>query len=410
MALGLVCSDSAIGGKLVIVIQAANKASVKRSVPIRSSLPAKITPDDVLDKAGLDIGYDVKSDTYYVEGSLEMAPGEIRRFDVVVRDIWLFDVDEVESYRKRSNDLSSMLSGTKFSSESDEEQGNVKTLIAGMIERQKKNGITTVDPINHIQAYETNLKSLQKVKHSIGKMENLAMAAGLNPGESLIGDDINQSIPRHDAHAPTEYGEAVMRITVHNPSASRSIKPDIRRDLPPELSVDDVLESGGLEVRYDSKEKLAYLFKYNLEMQPMETITYVVRIRDKWNINGDRMQFLQDKANDLLQDSSGRNNIEAVINTLNGAVEDLGEIMKTSGPTELNPAYIAFYRRQSDKLDDVEHILNRVDSSLKPLHTNLGHSMPAPDKKTTWLIIYVILGFLAVMSLLFFLKWYVRSS
>jgi len=182
MALGLVCSDSAIGGKLVIVIQAANKASVKRSVPIRSSLPAKITPDDVLDKAGLDIGYDVKSDTYYVEGSLEMAPGEIRRFDVVVRDIWLFDVDEVESYRKRSNDLSSMLSGTKFSSESDEEQGNVKTLIAGMIERQKKNGITTVDPINHIQAYETNLKSLQKVKHSIGKMENLAMAAGLNPG------------------------------------------------------------------------------------------------------------------------------------------------------------------------------------------------------------------------------------
>jgi len=236
------------------------------------------------------------------------------------------------------------------------------------------------------------------------------MAAGLNPGESLIRFDVNQSIPRNDAHAPTYYGEAVMRITVHNPSASRSIKPDIRRDLPPELSVDDVLESGGLEVRYDSKEKLAYLFKYNLEMQPMETITYVVRIRDKWNINGDRMQFLQDKANDLLQDSSGRNNIEAVINTLNGAVEDLGEIMKTSGPTELNPAYIAFYRRQSDKLDDVEHILNRVDSSLKPLHTNLGHSMPAPDKKTTWLIIYVILGFLAVMSLLFFLKWYVRSS
>ncbi len=399
-----------MGGKLVIKIQAANTASVKRSVPIRSSLPAKITPDDVLETAGLNIGYDVKSDTYYVEDTLEMAPKEIRVFDVVLDDIWLIDMAEVESYRKRATVLSSMMSGSKVSAASAEELAKVKSLSAELIERQAKNGITTVAPIDHIQAYETNLKSLQKIKHSVGKIENLAMAIGLNPGESLIGDDINQSIPRSDVHIPDEYGEAVMKITVHNPSATRSIKTDVRRELPPELNVDDVIESNGLEVRFDPKVKLTYLFKYDLVMEPEETITYVVRIRDKWNVNGDRIVFLQDKANELLAQSSGRNNIEAVVNTLASASEALESIIKTSSPTELNPAYIAFYRRQADKLDGVEHTLNRIDASLKPLETKKGHNIPAPDKKTTWLIIYVILGFLAVMSLLFFLRWYVRSS
>jgi len=411
IAFGFACADSAMGGKLVIVIQAANKAPVKKSVAIRSSLPAKITPEDVLESAGLNIGYDVKSDTYYVEDSIEMEPGQIRRFDVVVRDIWLIDLAEVESYRKRANILSSMLSGSKYSADSDQELTMINDLVSEIGDRQAKNGITSVEhPIDHIQAYETNLKVLQKVKHGIGKMENLAMSAGLNPGKSLIGDDITASIPRDDAHMPDEYGEAIMRITVHNQSATRSIKPDIRRDLPPELSVDDVLDSNGLEVRFDPKVKLTYLFKYDLVLAPQETKTFVVRIRDKWNINSGRMIFLQEKANKLLEMSSGRNHIEAVINTLNGAVEELELVMKAKGPTELNPAYIAYYRRQSESIDDIEHSLNRVDAALETLETTKGYKVPAPDKKTTWLIIYVILGFLAVMSLLFFLRWYVRSS
>jgi hypothetical protein len=99
-----------------------------------------------------------------------------------------------------------------------------------------------------------------------------------------------------------------------------------------------------------------------------------------------------------------------VINTLNTAAEDLDSVMKTVGPTELNPAYIAYYRRQADSLDKIEKKLNRVDAALKPLQTNKGFAIDAPDKKTTWLIIYIILGFLAVLSLLFFLRWYIQSS
>ena len=133
-------------------------------------------------------------------------------------------------------------------------------------------------------------------------------------------------------------------------------------------------------------------------------------IRDKWNINAERMAFLQEKVNELLVMTSGRANIEAVETTLKGSLELLESVIAETGPDTLSPAYIAFYRRQADRLDDVERDLNRVDSALKPLETKRGFDIPAPDKKTTWLIIYMILGFLALVSLLFFLRWFVRSS
>jgi len=409
-ALGLVCAGPVFGGKLIIRLHAAHKSDRPRTVTIRSSLPERITPADIIDDGGLNIRYDVKSDTYYVHESVELGPGETFQRDVVMKDIWVIDEEEIEALRKRAGVLGGELSGSKYSTDSDEERAKVESLIGEILGRQEESGITTVRAIDHIQAYEKNLKALQELKQSVGRMENLAMAAGVNPGDALIGDDRSAATPRRDVHFPKEYGEAKVRITVRNSSATRTREVPVRRDLPPEISVDDVISSDGLAVRYDSKTRTTYVFKDDVEVPPKGEVTFEVVINDKWNINGERMLFLQEKVNQLLVLTSGRENIEAVENTLKTALEALEDITKEVGPETLSPEYIAFYRRQADRLDDVERDLNRIDSALKPLDTKRGFDIPAPDKKTTWLIIYIILGFLALVSLLFFLRWYVRSS
>jgi hypothetical protein len=401
---------TAPAGKLVLKIQAVNKSDTEQQVEIRSSLPSRITTDDIIDLAGLNLGYDVKSDTYYVYDTVQLAPNEILVRDVEMEDIWLIDDTELVKYRKRAADLGDLLSGSKYSQESDDAKSIVSARSDDISTRQSENGIASVSPVRHIQAYEANLKALQELKQSVGKMENMAMAAGLNPGDLLIGDDLNASIPRRDVHFPKQYGEALYKISVHNSSATRPRKIDVRKDMPPEITVDDVIDAGGLGVRYDPKAKVSYVFKDEVEVAPAETITFDVRIRDKWNINGDRMEFLQAKANELLVTTSGRASIEAVENTLKLALESLDSVMNETGPETLSPAYIAFYRRQADSLDTIEQDLNRVDSALKPLETKRGFDIPAPDKKTTWLIIYMILGFLALVSILFFLRWFVRES
>ncbi len=410
-ALCLACAASASGGKLVLRIHAAHKSSVTQPVTIRTSLPSRVSTNDIIDTAGLNLGYDVKSDTYYVYDTVEVAPGEVKQYDVEIEDIWVIDEGELDQYRIRAGAIAGMLSGTRSSAVGDDALGAAQAQADAILTRQAENGIAAVaNPIIHIQAYEANLKALQEVKQCVGVLENLALAEGLNPGKALIGDDRSAAMPRRDVHFPKEYGEAVVNITVHNSSTTQPRKINIRRDMPSEINIDDVLDAGGLAVRYDAQVRTTYVFKDDVEVQPSETITFKVLIRDKWNINTERMTFLEKKVNELLVMTSGRANIEAVESTLNSALEALEAIMTEVGPETLSPAYIAFYRRQADRLDAVEQDLNRVDAALKPLETKRGFDMPAPDKKTTWLIIYMILGFLAIVSLLFFLRWYVRSS
>jgi hypothetical protein len=93
-------------------------------------------------------------------------------------------------------------------------------------------------------------------------------------------------------------------------------------------------------------------------------------------------------------------------------ISDLKEMEKEAGPATLNDRYVAFYRDQSVRLDVIEQKVLRIESALrpKPKTTEYGFKAKPPSMKTTWLIIYIILGFLAIMSLLFFFRWFGKTN
>lgn len=399
----------ATAAKLILRLQAANPTDKPRPVEIRTSLPERITTNDIISLAGLNLGYDVQSDTYYVYSTITLGPKEIAVRDVELDDIWQLDEASLKNLASRSAQMVPMLEATVHAADALEAGARVESGVAAMLARQEENRISRVSPTKHIQAYEANLKTMQDVKQHVGQIENLIMAAGMNPGERLIGEDKSALPPRRDAHLPVAFGEAVVKITVMNSSPVQTRQIPVKWELPPEVMVEDVLDAGGLSIRYDAKDKLTVVYADALEIGPQESKTFDVRIRDKWNVNGPRIAFLQGKVGELRVTTSGRNSLGAVENMLNDAEMRLTATATEVGPDALSPAYIAFYRRQADRLDGIERDLNRIDSALRPLETKRGFAIPAPDKKTTWLVIYAILGFLAVMSLLFFFRWFVKS-
>jgi len=400
-----------LAGRLVVKIQAANPSAEKaQPVEIRASLPARVTTNDIINLAGLNLGYDVKSDTYYVYGTIMLAPKEIVVREVELDDIWLLDEGEVRALETRAVKVSGLLGETKHAAEAAEARQQVELGVAAILARQAENRITRVSPVRHIQAYESNRKALQEVKQHVGQIENLALASGISPGDTLVGDDRSAAAPRRDVHFPVSFGEAVVKITVKNSSPTQNRQVRVQRDLPPEVTIDDVLDGNGLSVRFDPKEGVTSVYADALELAPLETKTFDVRIRDKWNVNGPRIDYLGAKISELRAVIGDRRNLMAVENMLDAAETRLAAVSGERGPEGLTPTYIAFYRRQADRLDAIEQDLNRIDAALKPLETKRGFAMPAPDKKTTWLIIYAILGFLALISLLFFLRWFARSS
>jgi len=407
----LSAASTCLADRLVVKIQAANTSTNKtQSVPIRASLPARVSTNDIINLAGLNLGYDVKSDTYYVHGTIQLAPMEIVVREVELDDIWMIDEAQVKTLEARAAQLTGQLASTKHGSTAQKASDAVKQGVATILERQTENRITRVSPVRHIQAYESNLKTLQDVRQNVGQIENLALAEGINPGDTLVGDDRSAAAPRRDVHLPVAFGEAVVKITVKNTSPAQPRRIPIRHELPPEVTLDDVLDSNGLSIRFDPQEGVTSVYADTLELAALETKTFDVRIRDKWNINGPRIDFLVAKIGELRVVIADRSNLEAVVKMLDEAEARLKEVTVEKGPEGLTPAYIAFYRRQADRLDAIEQVVNRIDAALKPLSPQLGFKIPAPDKRTTWLVIYAILGFLALISLLFFLRWFARSS
>ncbi len=407
VALCFLC-HSLWANQLVINIRAGNPAGEARTVSIRSNLPAGVAVEDVLDLDGLQLGYDIKEDLYYVHGELELGPRGTALKQVRIRDIWVLDASTVSAYGERAGAMAAALRGTRFAGEANVAARDVAAEVAAILERQAANVITRVSPVAHIRAFDENKRAVERVRKSVGDLENMALAAGVSPGDTLIGIDPMAGRARRDASVPVDYRTAMVRITVHNTSDQHARTVQIKRDMPPEITIEDILDPDGLNVRTDGGVTCLYL--HNLTLEPGETRVYEVTINDKWNINAPRLAHLRLKADRLSDEAAGPRELEAVANTIANARRELDAIAADPAPETLNAAYISYYRRQAERLDGIEESLNRVEAAVRAVATRRGFDMPAPDKRTTWLVIYTILGFLAVMSLLFFLRWFGRKE
>lgn len=405
----LLCG-TAVAGKVVLWIQAGNPVDEPNQVSIKSNLPQRVRPEDVLDTDGLEIGYDVKKDVYYVHKEIELGPRETRDFRVEIRDIWVIPPEELDALGRRARELVRQLEGSDYAADMNALRRVIEADLEEIRRSQALNAIPKAKPFQHIRAYEADRRTLTSVKKDIARIENMVMALQKDPGSLVWGtsEDFTSRM-QTSAMEPEEYKTAVMRITVQNTSPTMSREIPLRRELPREIKPGDVLDSAGLNVGTDPDRGITYVFQ-DLTLEPAETRTFDIKFRDKWNINEPRIEALASEAEILLGRIRSKKKYASVEKAIQGLVEEIETIGTAEGPDEVGAEYVAFYREQRRKLDRIEQKLDRIDAAMKPLETRRGFDVPRPSPKTTWLIIYIILGFLAVVSLLFFLRWYGRSK
>ena len=168
-----------------------------------------------------------------------------------------------------------------------------------------------------------------------------------------------------------------------------------------------------MELRTDANRGVCYVYVPLLEIEPKGVRVFNVKIRDKWNVNEPRVKSLKDLATLLLEQlQSAKTKVPTVNDMVQTLIEKLDAVEKEASPTTLDDKYVAFFRDQSNRLDAIEEQMNRIRAALKPMQqsSKLGFKAKPPTMKSTWMIIYIILGFLAVISLLFFLRWYGKSK
>ena len=409
--LAILVPFSATAGRIVLRIEAGNPLGEPQTVEIKANLPSRVRTNDVLDLDGLELGYDVRNDVYYVFRDVELGPKDTVTYNIEIRDIWTIEEEDLAALDRRARQLSDRLRETDSAADARDLRSEVSRTLGLIRTSQEVN--TVLQPMQHIRAYEDNLGLLTQTKTFVGRLENLVLGVLAEDPGTLMGVQEGSPAPRRDVELePDQYKSAVIRITVRNTSPTETQPIDIRRDLPPEIKSHDILDAGGLEVGVDARSETVYVYLDDVEVRPGDTVSYDVMIRDKWNVNGFRVARLKTTTGDVLERVAEREIYTSIEQSLKELLAALSAIEAERGPTTLNDDYVAFYREQADRLDVIERDLLRIQAALREIRkeTRWGFKLKPPSMRTTWLVIYIILGFLGLMSLLFFLRWYGRSK
>ena len=210
-------------------------------------------------------------------------------------------------------------------------------------------------------------------------------------------------------------GDIKLRIVVVNPSQQKTQSTSIRKDLPKEVMAKDIIDPGGLEVDYDDKAALFFVYKNDVELAPGETKSFEIVIDDVWVIKDEKLKSLTDRTDNVmkhLKDTTYFQQADIIAKTIYGRINNIQQTQ--TDPNVTRQQHIAYYR---ENLQTVEAILTDIDKLEKILVAVGGPpnldimekskiDLKSPSQKTTWIVIAVILVFIFILAGAFFFTWH----
>lgn len=403
---------TATAATVVLRMRAINPSPTeKKTVEVQGALPWPAGSNDLVEAAGFDVVYDVGSKARYVRRKVELAPGEVKTFEVALRDIWIVSSEKLQELSEHAKALSVSLAGTEQADVGERLRGVIDENMRAVRQRQDASAMGVASAADHIYAYEVNSRAVEQTRKDLGMLENLVIAAGKDP-RKILG--ASQAAPPPPTASGGATGETlVVRLRVTNPLLIKK-KRDIRYDLPDEVKPTDIVDAAGLKTGFDPARKVSYVYADEMEFGPQESKDFAVRIRNPWGGVKEKTAQLISRVEKLGSLTDKEEVYASVKADVKSVLDDLSALQKRELPAEVNDQYVAVARQQFEDLRAMEGRVMRIEELFRQNPPTIFGApmlkMQPPSRETTWMIIYIILGFLGVLSLLFFLRWYGRSK
>jgi hypothetical protein len=166
-----------------------NLEDVKSEMPVKAYLPKEIrNPEsEVLDKGGLEVGYDADKDVFYVFTPItpenkcpillpKGSAGSWAEFTIVLKDVWVIPEEDLVKPINEAKDCLTRLEGTPLLGKGQELFGKIDTDLALIQEKQRKSMALT--PEEHISIYRDNVEILKNVKIYLEMLKKLVTPEG----------------------------------------------------------------------------------------------------------------------------------------------------------------------------------------------------------------------------------------
>jgi len=205
-----------------------------------------------------------------------------------------------------------------------------------------------------------------------------------------------------------------MRIVVLNPSATLTQTKSVRTPLPKEVTMQNIKDDGGMEIEYDSKEGSFVVFKNDIPLEPGETKVFEVIIDDVWMMPEDKLESQRVRTEKIVNAMKTSKAYERAALISEGIYAHIDQIIKSQNNQSVTTnQHIAYYRDNLQLADSIQKDIAELEKllvtaggsiSLEAVE-NSDINVKGPDQKTTWVIIFVILIFIAILGAVFYLTW-----
>ena len=216
-----------------------------------------------------------------------------------------------------------------------------------------------------------------------------------------------------------QQGSVRFRIIAVNPSGFKAQNVPIRIELPIEVKPQNISDLGGLDLEYDTSKSLYYVYSNEVRLKPKETRVFEVTVEDIWVIDKEELDTFGDKIATLAKYFVGSDYEERMNRIVEKSEVLFKEILSSQTDDSVSRAqHIGIYRTNrlslaalKEEVDEMEKILQQMRGPLTPkLLQKSRFKSDSPTKTATWIAIFVMVLFLALLSAVVFFTWYRQAK
>ncbi len=389
-----------------IKILAVNPSATKSlKTTVAQYLPQEVTPDDVLDKEGLEIKYDTEKRTYAILKEVELAPNETQTIEVRVRNVWVISPEQIEEVKTQLKQSAEALKRTKFAATGKLLYEKATEALAQIEEDQTK----SLGIMQRMNLYRMNVRQLDDLRQNALSLE---------------------AMRKMEEEKKSGVRQVKFVVSAENP-ASTEKKLQVRSELPSDIKESDIIDKGEFDLIFDEK-KSSYLLQREDTLGPNEVKKYEITIRDIWYIPQSELDFLKNELEKLVplfvkspyEEFSIKQ--KAIVLKAIQAIEALqAEVTSSNSIDDRIRAHVLNdqrFKSAKRKIKELQDLLSEV--ALKPNEPdrprpldNLIHKIIDvknkvlvamglnPNKSFMWWVLLGIVLFLALITVVFYGTW-----
>ncbi len=132
-------------------------------------LPKEILSEHVVDAQGFDIRFDNEKQKYYLTKEEKFAPAEVKKYEVVIRDIWHLPMGKIDSLQARAENAMVEITDSSFAESGDYLFERVKGRLDEIRDAQKEG-----QPVkDYIGSFRVNTRRYEAAESDVHKLEQM---------------------------------------------------------------------------------------------------------------------------------------------------------------------------------------------------------------------------------------------